>query len=206
MQRHMLKSKIHRATVTACNLHYAGSVTIDSGLMESADLLPGGLQRSEVDPAEPVERFALRGRVQQGLVRVLAVEIDQLCARRCELAGRRQPPVDVGPTPPRSGDGPRQYDLVSRLAGGVAAVVAAARAPCATGPDESALDPCSVGSGPDQHRVGASADQELDGVDDEGLAGAGLAGERRHPRAEEQAQLGDDPEIADGQFEDHPVT
>ena len=30
MQRHMLKSKIHRATVTDCNLHYAGSITIDA--------------------------------------------------------------------------------------------------------------------------------------------------------------------------------
>ena len=34
MQRHMLKSKIHRATVTGCDLHYAGSITIDSDLME----------------------------------------------------------------------------------------------------------------------------------------------------------------------------
>ena len=40
MQRQMLKSKIHRATVTDCNLHYAGSITIDSELMEEADLLP----------------------------------------------------------------------------------------------------------------------------------------------------------------------
>lgn len=37
----MLKSKIHRATVTEADLHYVGSVTIDSELMEAADLLPG---------------------------------------------------------------------------------------------------------------------------------------------------------------------
>ena len=41
MQRQMLKSKIHRATVTDSNLHYVGSVTIDAELMEHADLLPG---------------------------------------------------------------------------------------------------------------------------------------------------------------------
>src|SRR3954453_14496471 len=37
----MLKSKIHRATVTDANLHYVGSVTVDEDLMRAADLLPG---------------------------------------------------------------------------------------------------------------------------------------------------------------------
>jgi aspartate 1-decarboxylase len=37
----MLKSKIHRATVTQADLHYVGSVTIDERLMDEADLLPG---------------------------------------------------------------------------------------------------------------------------------------------------------------------
>jgi aspartate 1-decarboxylase len=41
MLRTMLKSKIHRATVTQADLHYVGSVTIDEDLMEAADLLPG---------------------------------------------------------------------------------------------------------------------------------------------------------------------
>ena len=40
MIRTMLKSKIHRATVTEANLEYEGSVTIDSTLLEAADLLP----------------------------------------------------------------------------------------------------------------------------------------------------------------------
>lgn len=37
----MLKSKIHRATVTQADLHYVGSVTIDQDLIEAADLYPG---------------------------------------------------------------------------------------------------------------------------------------------------------------------
>src|SRR3978361_2190779 len=37
----MLKSKIHRATVTQADLNYVGSVTVDEDLMEAADLLPG---------------------------------------------------------------------------------------------------------------------------------------------------------------------
>ena len=40
MTRKMLKSKIHRATVTGADLHYEGSVTIDRDLMEQADIKP----------------------------------------------------------------------------------------------------------------------------------------------------------------------
>jgi len=40
MTRTMLKSKIHRATVTEANVEYEGSVTIDRNLLEAADLLP----------------------------------------------------------------------------------------------------------------------------------------------------------------------
>jgi len=40
MQRTMLKSKIHRATVTDCDLHYVGSITVDPALLEAADILP----------------------------------------------------------------------------------------------------------------------------------------------------------------------
>jgi aspartate 1-decarboxylase len=39
MQRVMLKSKIHRATVTDCDLHYVGSITVDPELLEAADIL-----------------------------------------------------------------------------------------------------------------------------------------------------------------------
>ena len=41
MYREMLKCKIHRATVTQADLHYVGSITIDSRLMEAAGLLQG---------------------------------------------------------------------------------------------------------------------------------------------------------------------
>jgi aspartate 1-decarboxylase len=43
MLRTMLKSKIHRATVTQADLHYVGSVTVDQDLLDAADLLPGEL-------------------------------------------------------------------------------------------------------------------------------------------------------------------
>jgi aspartate 1-decarboxylase len=38
MQRVMLKSKIHRATVTDCDLNYVGSITVDPDLLEAADI------------------------------------------------------------------------------------------------------------------------------------------------------------------------
>ncbi len=38
--RTMLKSKIHRARVTDCNINYEGSITIDKKLMKEADILP----------------------------------------------------------------------------------------------------------------------------------------------------------------------
>ena len=41
MIRVMLKSKIHRATVTQADLHYVGSIAIDRSLMDAADLLEG---------------------------------------------------------------------------------------------------------------------------------------------------------------------
>lgn len=41
MQRTLLGSKIHRATVTQADLHYVGSITIDAELMASADIIDG---------------------------------------------------------------------------------------------------------------------------------------------------------------------
>jgi aspartate 1-decarboxylase len=62
MQRHMLKSKIHRATVTACDLHYVGSVTLDADLMRSADLLPGELVHVlNVDNGSRFETYVIEG-------------------------------------------------------------------------------------------------------------------------------------------------
>jgi len=40
MHRTMLKSKIHRATITDSDLHYVGSITIDADLLDAADTLP----------------------------------------------------------------------------------------------------------------------------------------------------------------------
>jgi aspartate 1-decarboxylase len=56
MKRTLLKSKIHRATVTDANLLYQGSVTVDPLLMEAADLVP--FERVEIYNCTNGERFA----------------------------------------------------------------------------------------------------------------------------------------------------
>jgi aspartate 1-decarboxylase len=68
MYRTMLKSKIHRATVTQADLHYVGSVTVDEELMEAADLLPGE-QVSIVDITNGarLETYVIKGERGSGV-------------------------------------------------------------------------------------------------------------------------------------------
>ena len=56
MLKFMLKSKLHRATVTGADINYEGSITIDEGLMEKADLLP--YERVDIYDISNAERFS----------------------------------------------------------------------------------------------------------------------------------------------------
>jgi aspartate 1-decarboxylase len=56
MQRFMLKSKLHRATVTDADLHYEGSISIDEHLMKAADLFP--YERVDIYNISNGERFS----------------------------------------------------------------------------------------------------------------------------------------------------
>jgi aspartate 1-decarboxylase len=69
MFRTMLKSKIHRATVTQADLHYVGSVTVDPVLMDAADLLEGE-QVSIVDVTNGarLETYVIAGERGSGVV------------------------------------------------------------------------------------------------------------------------------------------
>jgi aspartate 1-decarboxylase len=67
--RTMLRGKIHRATVTGADLHYEGSVTIDSDLLERADILP--YQQVDIWNITNGERFstyALAGQAGSGVL------------------------------------------------------------------------------------------------------------------------------------------
>ena len=69
MLRTMLKSKIHRATVTRADLHYVGSVTVDEDLMDAADLLPGEqVAIVDVTNGARLETYVLTGERGSGVI------------------------------------------------------------------------------------------------------------------------------------------
>jgi len=71
MFRTMLKSKIHRATVTQADLHYVGSVTVDLDLLEAADLIPGEqVAIVDVTNGARLETYVIPGERGSGVIGV----------------------------------------------------------------------------------------------------------------------------------------
>ncbi len=65
----MLKSKLHRATVTQAELHYEGSVTIDKDLMEAADLLlHEQVAIYDIDNGERFSTYVIEGERGSGII------------------------------------------------------------------------------------------------------------------------------------------
>ncbi len=65
--RTMLKSKIHRARVTGCNISYEGSITIDKKLMEAADILPyEQVQILNINNGARFSTYAIEGQPDAG--------------------------------------------------------------------------------------------------------------------------------------------
>ena len=69
MLRTMMKSKIHRATVTQADLHYVGSVTVDEDLLDAANLLPGELVHIvDIDNGARLETYTIAGERGSGVI------------------------------------------------------------------------------------------------------------------------------------------
>src|SRR3990172_8268212 len=69
MQRKMLKSKIHRASLTGADLQYEGSITIDKDLMEAADIIPyEAVCIWDVDNGSRFETYAIEGERGSGVI------------------------------------------------------------------------------------------------------------------------------------------
>jgi aspartate 1-decarboxylase len=67
----MLMSKIHRATVTDCDLHYVGSITIDVDLLEQSDILENELVHVlDIDNGQRFETYTIAGARGSGMVQV----------------------------------------------------------------------------------------------------------------------------------------
>ena len=71
MNRTMLKSKIHRATVTGSDLHYVGSITIDSDLLEAADIREHEqVHVVDVDNGARFETYTIAGAPGSGEIKI----------------------------------------------------------------------------------------------------------------------------------------
>lgn len=69
MFRTMMKSKVHRATVTEANVDYMGSITLDADLMKAADILPNEkVQVVDVTNGARLETYAIEGPPGSGVV------------------------------------------------------------------------------------------------------------------------------------------
>ena len=69
MMRIMMKSKIHRATVTQADLHYVGSVTLDAALMDAADLLEGEqVAIVDITNGARIETYVIPGPAGSGVI------------------------------------------------------------------------------------------------------------------------------------------
>lgn len=69
MFRTMMKSKIHRATVTEANLNYVGSITIDEDLMDAADLLENEkVQIVNNNNGARLETYVIKGERGSGVI------------------------------------------------------------------------------------------------------------------------------------------
>jgi aspartate 1-decarboxylase len=71
MQRHLMKSKVHRATITSADLHYEGSLTLDEDLMDAADLLRNEeIQVVNVNNAARFTTYVIPGPRGSGVVQL----------------------------------------------------------------------------------------------------------------------------------------
>ncbi len=77
MYRTLLHGKIHRATVTAANIHYVGSISIDRNLMQAADIREyERVQVVDVDNGERLETYVIAAPAGSG-----AIELNGAAAR-----------------------------------------------------------------------------------------------------------------------------
>jgi aspartate 1-decarboxylase len=69
MQIQVLKSKLHRVTVTQADLNYIGSITIDEDLMDAANLIEGErVQIVNINNGERLETYVIRGERRSGMI------------------------------------------------------------------------------------------------------------------------------------------
>ena len=143
---------------------------------------------SVVVSGERVEQREVLRRIEQRLVLVLSVQIDE---RRAELAQRR---------------GRRERVVDERAAAALRRDLAAHDDLAPVGPLEDGLHGRGVLAGADEVGARASADEQVDGLDEDGLAGAGFSREDVQARLELDLEPIDDREMAHAEEAKHVET
>jgi aspartate 1-decarboxylase len=69
MRIDVLKSKIHRVTITQAELHYIGSITVDEDLMDAANIIEGEkVQVVNINNGERIETYVIKGERGSGII------------------------------------------------------------------------------------------------------------------------------------------
>ncbi len=156
--------------------------------------------------AEPVEGFEARLGAQQALVLVLAVEVGEDLAQAPEVRDRDRRLVGEGARLAAGVDLAAQdqgFAVELDAEGGELLAGAPGARPCQP---ELALDRREPGPLAHRARVGPPADQQVHGLDQQGLARAGLARDGVEPGAESNLGMLDQREVADGEPFEHGAT
>jgi len=113
-QIEVIKSKIHRVTVTQADLHYVGSITIDEALLEAANIIEGEkVQIMDIDNGERFETYVIKGERGSGCIclngaaarKVQVGDVIIIAVLRADGFRRRQT-VQAVDRIPRHGDEP----------------------------------------------------------------------------------------------------
>ena len=168
-------------------------------------LPPAGIGRGDrlalaLEPAEGIEQRPVHGRLDHGAVGMLAVDLDQ---RRADLAqehDRHRRIVDEGAAAPVRALHAAQDQVAVR----VDAAVGKDRPRRMVGGDVEDRGHVALAAVlAHQRGVAAPAERQRQGIEQDRLAGAGLAGERRQPGGKIRAQTVDDDDIAYGKGDEH---
>ncbi len=158
-----------------------------------------GLARQGFGAGMRVEQLALRGSAQQRLVRMLAVQVEQPFAGFLELGKRGGVAVDEAARPAGAVDRAAQ----NQLAGVAGQVALGEPGRHGFGNLEFTRQLGALGAFAHHRRIAAAADQKLDGIDQNRLAGAGLAGEDGEALGELERGVVDQDVVADLQSTQH---
>src|SRR2546425_838737 len=152
---------------------------------------------------EPVQQVELARGLEQALVLVLAVDLDERVPEALEQADRHRRVVDERAVAAAARELATHHDLA--LLHRESRLVERGRH-AAVGHGEHRFHGGALGVGADHVGRGAAAARQEEGVDQDGLAGAGLAGEDVEAGGEGDGNVLDDREVSDPQLAQHPPT